>query len=187
MSGIGMTILLLFASVNPPAVLATWNNSGNGRLQPKAAAIAFLGAVALLLARLVGGIGRTGNSECRRGVHLLRHESEVARDDGGRVEVHHLVDGGHDPVLHQLLDHVDGGDTEHVGEVLDRDRVGEADRGSCLRHLLAPSAGLTGAAGAPARFSSAEAAIVPAGARSARASSMGFVTTRRQQAGSSQR
>ena len=50
MSGIGMTILLIFASVNPPAVLATWNNSGNGRLQPKAAAIAFLGAAALLLA-----------------------------------------------------------------------------------------------------------------------------------------
>ena len=50
MSGLGITLLLIFASVNPPAVLATWNDAGHGRLPPKMAAIAFLAAAALLLA-----------------------------------------------------------------------------------------------------------------------------------------
>lgn len=50
MSGIGITILLIFASINPPAVLATFNRAGIGRLQPKTAGIAFLGGAAILLA-----------------------------------------------------------------------------------------------------------------------------------------
>lgn len=50
MSGIGMTILLIFAAVNPPAVLATVNRAVEERLHWKVAAIAFLAAAALLLA-----------------------------------------------------------------------------------------------------------------------------------------
>ena len=50
MSGIGMTILLVFAAVNPPAVLATMARAVDERLQWKVAAVAFLGGAALLLA-----------------------------------------------------------------------------------------------------------------------------------------
>ena len=50
MSGFFPTLLLIFAAVNPPAVLATVMAAGHGRLQPKAAGIAFLGAAVLLLA-----------------------------------------------------------------------------------------------------------------------------------------
>lgn len=50
MSGIGMTILLIFAAVNPPAVLATMNRTIEERLSWKVAAVAFLAAAALLLA-----------------------------------------------------------------------------------------------------------------------------------------
>ncbi len=57
MSELGITILLLFASVNPPAVLATVNASGHGRLRVKAAAIAFLAAAALLLGATFGADG----------------------------------------------------------------------------------------------------------------------------------
>ncbi len=50
MSGIGMTILLVFAAVNPPAVLATMNQTIEERLGWKVPAVAFLAAAALLLA-----------------------------------------------------------------------------------------------------------------------------------------
>ncbi|HCV00081.1 MAG TPA: hypothetical protein DGL25_02670 [Dehalococcoidia bacterium] len=50
MSGIDITLLLIFASVNPFAVLATVNKSGCSSLQPKNAALAFIAAGALLLA-----------------------------------------------------------------------------------------------------------------------------------------
>ncbi len=50
MSGIGITILLIFAAINPPAVLATINRAVDRRLDPKVAAVAFLGGAALLLA-----------------------------------------------------------------------------------------------------------------------------------------
>ncbi len=50
MSDFWPILLLLFAAVNPPAILATVTGSGHGRLQPKAALIAFLGAAVLLLA-----------------------------------------------------------------------------------------------------------------------------------------
>ena len=50
MSGLGITILLIFASINPPAVLATVNRADKGRLQLVPAAVAFLAGAALLLA-----------------------------------------------------------------------------------------------------------------------------------------
>ncbi len=50
MSGIGITILLIFAAINPPAVLATINRAVDRRLDPKVAAVAFVAGAALLLA-----------------------------------------------------------------------------------------------------------------------------------------
>ncbi len=54
MSGVGVTILMLFAAVNPPAVLAAMSRSREGasatRLPPLTVAIAFLGGAAILLA-----------------------------------------------------------------------------------------------------------------------------------------
>jgi small neutral amino acid transporter SnatA (MarC family) len=50
MSGIGITILLIFASINPPAVLSTMNGAIEGRLNPRVALVAFLAGAALLLA-----------------------------------------------------------------------------------------------------------------------------------------
>ncbi len=50
MSGVGITILLVFAAINPPAVLSTMNRAVEGRLNPRVALVAFLGGAALLLA-----------------------------------------------------------------------------------------------------------------------------------------
>ena len=58
---------------------------------------------------------------------LLGRVPEVGGDDGGRVEVHDLVDGRHHAVLHQFLDHVDGRDAEQAREVADDDRGGNRD------------------------------------------------------------
>lgn len=57
MSGIDITLLLIFASVNPFAVLATVNKASRGNLQPKVAAVAFLAAGALLFAAAIAADG----------------------------------------------------------------------------------------------------------------------------------
>jgi hypothetical protein len=56
----------------------------------------------------------------RRLVPLLldRLEAQVVRDDGRRLEVDALVDGGHHAVLHQLLYHLNGGQTQEPTELL---------------------------------------------------------------------
>ena len=57
MSALGITLLLIFASVNPPAVLATVNAAGHGRLRAMAAALAFLIGGALLVGAAFGADG----------------------------------------------------------------------------------------------------------------------------------
>ena len=57
MSGVGLTILLVFAAINPPAVLSTINRATEGRLDPRVAAIAFLGGAVLLLGATFGADG----------------------------------------------------------------------------------------------------------------------------------
>jgi hypothetical protein len=88
------------------------------------------GGLALVL--VLGGRGGT------RDALLLGREPEVRRHDRRRVEVDDLVDGGHHAVLHQLLDHVDGRDVEHVRQVLDDHGRGDADPSGCLRHAVPP-------------------------------------------------
>ena len=61
--------------------------------------------------------------DCHRlaGGDRLHGHAELVGDDRGGVEIDDLVDGRHQPVLHQLLDDLDGAHAELVGEVLDRD------------------------------------------------------------------
>ena len=57
--------------------------------------------------------------------HLLLHlAAQLLGDDGGGVEVDKLAQGGHDPVLHQALDHLCAGLLHPAGQLLDGDLVG---------------------------------------------------------------
>ena len=61
------------------------------------------------------------------GVLGLRLEAEVIGGERRGVEVDRLVQGGHDPVAHQVLDQLGTGDAETLGEFGDREPCRQGD------------------------------------------------------------
>ena len=57
----------------------------------------------------------------------LRLEAEVVGGERRGVEVDRLVEGGHDPVAHQVLDQLGAGDAEALGEFGDREPCRQGD------------------------------------------------------------
>ena len=109
-----------------------------------------------------------------------RLEAHVRRDDRGRVEVDDLVDRGHDAVLHQLFDDLDGRDVHEVAELLHGEDARYLDRlerrgwsfwlyfGVC-RHIRSLLAAVRGSASACARScSTSSAGTVTLSARASR-------------------